>query len=162
MFIGASVVRYKVWQRIFDFDTLNFAAKKLKERKWKITYEKNNIQNYQHFWVMYLLMCCARSEMVQCLQIRPVSLKHTSTQQLLINVFVLHSFPMKKFLKLSPSIVPNNAKMFNNKNVKFIFSTAQFSTFQWRLFLNWSGGLCIRFWLLNFRFLIIHRNFWYL
>ena len=89
---------------------------------------------------MYLLMCCARSEMVQCLQIRPVSLKHTSTQQLLINVFVLHSFPMKKFLKLSPSIVPNNAKMLSNKNVKFIFfggsvfdfSVTTFLKFVWR------------------------------
>ena len=60
--------------------------------------------------------------MVQCLQIRPVSLKHTSTQQLLMKVFVLHSFPTKKFLKLSPSIVPNNANMFNSKNVIFIVS----------------------------------------
>ena len=80
-------------------------------------------------------MCCARSDMVQCLQIRPVNLKHTSTQQLLINVFVWHSFPMKKFLKLIASVILENARIFNSKNVKFIFSNflfdfrVRFSTF---------------------------------
>ena len=64
--------------------------------------------------------------MVQCLQIRPVSLKHTSTQQLLMKVFVWHSFPMKKFLKLIASVILEHAKMFNSKNVKFIFYFSAF------------------------------------
>ena len=76
--------------------------------------------------------------MVQCLQIRPVSLKHTSTQQLLIKVFVWHSFPMKKFLKLIASVILEHAKMFNSKNVKFIFYFSAFgdknSIFRLRFF----------------------------
>jgi len=135
-----SEVQHRVWQIISSFDKKEFrVSKKIFHSKWANNQHEiisRKIQlDIQHFRFIYLLMCWARSDMVQCLQIRPVNLKQTSTQQLLINVFVWHSFPMKKFLKLIASVILENARIFNSKNVKFIFSNflfdfrVRFSTF---------------------------------
>ena len=118
-------------------------------RKFKA---KHPSGNSQHFRFIYFLMCWARSDMVQCLQIRPVSLKHTSTQQLLMKVFVWHSFPIKKFLKLTPSVILEHAKRFSSKNVKFIFSIFCFDFFDFGFSSIFSSWLLSSFssWIFDF------------